>query len=181
MPMTLIIGPMKSGKSLELIARLSPYEYTKSKILLLQPIHNVRDASVVSRSGLKKQARKVKSLAEVADATEDVIGIDEINMFPAADAAVISTWLHQGKRLVVSGLDLDYRAKLHPIISKIYELKPELIVDRIAVCELCLSYKARFTQIVADGKVVRGGLPSLIPEDGTYHYRPVCRKCYDSN
>ena len=181
MAMTLIIGPMKSGKSLELIARLSPYEYTGSKILLLQPSHNIRDTSVESRSGLKKKARKVTSLQEVSDATEDVIGIDEVNMFPAEDAQVLKKWLLEGKRLVVSGLDLDYRARMLPIIAEIYQLKPELVIDRIAVCELCKSYKARFTQVVANGTIVRSGLPSLLPEDGTYLYRPVCRPCYQKD
>ena len=181
MALTLIIGPMKSGKSLELIARLSPYEYTANKIILFQPQQNVRDVSVVSRSGLKKDSIKVHSLAEVVDTPEDVIGIDEVNMFEVSDAKVIEQWLLAGKELIISGLDLDYKREIMPIIAELYKLKPEIVIDRVAVCELCKRYNARFTQVLENNKVVRGGLPSLLPEDGSYHYRPVCRDCYDKD
>lgn len=181
MSFTLIIGPMKSGKSLELIARLSPYEFTEKKILFVQPTSNVRDEAIVSRSGISKAAVKVHDLSEVHSDSFDVIGVDEINMFPEESWVAVQRWLNEGKDVVISGLDLDYSATLIPIVRHLLELKPELIIDRLAVCELCRQYTARFTQIVHEGKVVRGGLPHIVPEDGTFSYRPVCRTCYQLN
>ena len=169
---------MKSGKSLELIARLNPYEFTDKRIVLVQPTANVRDEAIVSRSGVRKPAIKVSDLREVGVDTFDVIGVDEIHMFPESSHEIIKKWLEIGKDVVVSGLDLDYSATLVPVVGKLLELKPEHIIDRHAVCELCKDYSARFTQIVHKGTVVRGGLPHVVPEDGTYHYRPVCRRCY---
>ena len=178
MALTLIIGPMKSGKTLELIARLNPYEHTDLTTLLIQSARNVRDFKIESRSGLKKEAQKVKGLHEVADTTADIIGIDEIHMFAVEDISVIEQWLLANKQVMVSGLDIDYSATLIPVIKAILELKPETIIDRAAVCELCKRYEARFTQIVHNDSVVRSGLPPVVPEDGSYEYRPVCRACY---
>lgn len=178
MAFTLIIGPMKSGKSLELIARLNPYEFTDKRIVLVQPKANVRDEAIISRSGVQKPAIKVAHLQEIDDSSFDVVGVDEIHMFPEDSWKTVKHWLAEGKDVVVSGLDLDYSATLVPIVRRLLELKPEHIIDRHAVCELCKQYTARFTQIVHRDEVVRGGLPHIVPEDGTYNYRPVCRPCY---
>lgn len=181
MAFTLIIGPMKSGKSLELIARMQPYEFTDKQLLLIQPAANVRDSAIVSRSGLSKTALKVANLKDV-DVTEyDVIGIDEIHMFEPHEVELLKSWLLTGKHIIASGLDLDYSATLIPIISNLMALKPEKIIDRRSVCELCKRLSGRYSQIVHHGAVIRSGLPSVVPEDGTYQYRPVCRTCYFSD
>lgn len=181
MAFTLIIGPMKSGKSLELIARMQPYEFTDKKLLLVQPAANVRDSGIVSRSGLSKTAQKVTSLHDVLVDDYDVIGIDEVHMFEPQETALVQTWILAGKQIIASGLDLDYSATLIPIIGKLLALKPEKIIDRRSVCELCKRLSGRYSQIVHNGRVIRAGLPSVVPEDGTYAYRPVCRTCYFSD
>lgn len=177
MAFTLILGPMKSGKSLELIARIAPYEFAGKKVLYAQPNHNVRDDGVVSRSGLKVKAIKVTTLTEIPKGF-DVIGIDEINMFAEGDARQVFDWLNDNKEVVVSGLDLSYKAELIPIIARLLELKPDTIISKLAVCEVCLNYEAKFTQILHKGEPLLGGISIISPEDGTYVYEPRCRSCY---
>jgi thymidine kinase len=168
---------MKSGKSLELIARIAPYEFAGKKVLYAQPCHNVRDEGVMSRSGLKVKAVKVNSLTEITNGF-DVIGIDEINMFDEADVKQVYGWLKAGKEVVISGLDLSYKGELIPLVCRLMELKPDVMIHKLAVCEVCLNYDAKFTQILHKGEPVLEGLPIVTPEDGTYAYEPRCRECF---
>ena len=177
MALTLIMGPMKSGKSLELIARVAPYEFAEKKVLYLQPHSDVRDSGITSRAGINTKASRVKSLAEI-DNGFDVIAVDEVNMFDEKDYKTIDKWVGEGKEVFVSGLDLDYSGRLIPIVKKIFELKPDLLITKLAVCDVCHRYNAQFTQILDKGKPVLEGLPSLVPEDGTYVYEARCRDCY---
>jgi len=178
MALTLIVGPMKSGKSLELIARVAPYEHAKKQVLYVKPNKDVRDKTLHSRIGLNTRATIVKTLQEVTNGF-DVIGIDEVHMFPATDVKYIQKWLKDKKDIFVSGLDLDYSATLTPLVKKILELKPEKIISKVAVCDACHKYNAQFTQILHNGKAVLGGLPPVVPEDGTYIYEPRCRDCHE--
>lgn len=168
---------MKSGKSLELIARVAPYAYADQKILYVQAAQNSRDNGITSRLGIDTQALRVTSLTEVTT-DFDVIGIDEINMFPATDITVISRWLKLNKEVFISGLDLDYRATVPPIITAIYEQQPDVIIRKQAVCDVCKKINAGFTQILANGKPILSGLPLITPEDGTYDYQARCRDCF---
>lgn len=177
MSLTLIMGPMKSGKSLELIARVAPYEFADKKVLYLQSSKDVRDEGVTSRIGINTKAERVKSLTEI-DNGFDVIAVDEVHMFAPSDAAQIEKWVIEGKQVFLTGLDLDYSATLQPMIKEILQLKPDNLIIKKAVCEVCHRYNAKFTQILHKGKPVLGGLPSVVPEDGTYTYEVRCRKCY---
>ena len=177
MGLTLIIGPMKSGKSLELIARVAPYEFANKKVLYVKSSKDVRDQGITSRAGINTKAVHVSSLSEVKNHV-DVIGIDEVHMFDEDDAKYIDEWLNNGKEVFASGLDLDYSATITPMVRRLVELKPELILTKTAVCEACHEYRALFTQIIHKGKPVLGGLPPIVPEDGTYIYQARCRNCY---
>lgn len=175
---TMIIGPMKSGKSLELLARMAPYSFADRRVLYVQSDRNVRDEGVSSRIGINSTALKVSSLKEVPS-DFDVIGIDEIHMFEPEDADVIAEWLmNEDKTFFVSGLDLDYSGNMPEIIHRLLELKPDSIIPKIAVCDVCKKYRAQFTQILHDGEPVLSGLPTVVPEDGSYEYQARCRWCY---
>jgi len=177
MAYTLILGPMKSGKSLELIARVAPYQFANKKVVFVQPIKNVRDGTVSSRAGVGAKSIKVKSLSEVSSHF-DVIGIDEVHMFDESDYKIVRRWVKDGKELVVSGLDLDYRTKMIPIIVRLLELKPDKIINKQAVCDICKKYNAIYGQILKNGEPILEGLPAVVPEDGTYEYEVRCRSCH---
>ncbi len=167
---------MKSGKTLELIARVAPFEFAKKRITYVQPKKNTREEHITSRLGLNTRAVVVESLGEVNDF--DVVGVDEINMFEPGDAEVIEQWVREGKDVFISGLDLDYRGIMPPIVKEVLELKPDVVIIKQAVCEVCHTYDAHFTQILKGNEPVLGGLPLITPDDGTYIYEARCRKCF---
>lgn len=178
MELFLILGPMKSGKSFELISYFMPLNYTNIKFSLYQPIKNKRSEDIWSRNGISIKAKKISSLKEILNKKDKVIGIDEVHMFPEKDSFVINQLLKNNKKVIVSGLDLDYRGKMFPIIKKIFELSPKKVKYKKAVCELCKKQEAIYTQIFKNNKPVLNGLPSVIPDDGKYSYVSVCRNCF---
>ncbi len=178
MSLTLILGPMKSGKSYELISFFAPLTYTKLKFGLYQSVHNVRDSFLTSRNGVKLEAKKINSLREILNDDVEVIGIDEIHMFEPEDIEVIEKLLKKGVRIIISGLDTDYEGKLFDTIARLIELVPEEIKYRQAVCEICQTPAAIYTQILKNNQPITSGLQPLVPEDGTYNYLAVCRNCF---
>ena len=177
MAFVFITGPMKSGKSLELIARVVPFEYADKKILFVNPKKNVRESNVTSRLGIDASSQVVSSLQEVGD-DFDVIGVDEIHKFEEEDAKEIEKWVKKGKDVFISGLDLDYQGHMIQTTLKVLELRPDTIVVKNAVCEVCHTYDARFTQLLAEGKEITEGIPPVNPDDGTFQYEARCRGCF---
>lgn len=178
MNLTLILGPMKSGKSFDLISRFAHLKYAQIPFALFNSLKNVRDKNVFSRNGLELEAKKIGSLSEVEADGLKIIGIDEIHMFNEDDALTIEKFLKRGIEVVVSGLDLDYRGEMFKIIKRLFELGPKEVIYRRAVCERCKIPEAVYTQILKDNKPLLSGLPPVVPEDGSYEYQPLCRNCF---
>lgn len=179
MPLTMILGPMKSGKSFDLISEIAPLKYTNLPHVLYQSDRHVRDeARVKSRGGADLEAVLVSSVEDAVGKGYIVVGIDELHMFPESDAAVIADLLKRHVRVVASGLDTDHQGRMFPIVQKLLALGPHEVRYRKAVCEDCRRPDAVFTQVSFEGKPVSGELPSVLPEDGTYTYKAVCRHCF---
>lgn len=182
MHLTLILGPMKSGKSFDLISRFSHLKYAKIPFGLFQSSRNVRDAQIFSRNGnLQLEAKKVASLSEINEDKFKVIGIDEVHMFAKQDVLAVERFLKRGVEVVASGLDLDYQGRLFGIVKKLLELGPKEVKYRQAVCEQCQSLDAVYSQILKGGQAVLEGLPAIMPDDGSYDYQPRCRRCFQKN
>lgn len=178
MDLTLILGPMKSGKSYDLISFFAPLKYTTIPFVLYQSARHVREAEVKSRNGASLEARQVLDLQSALEGDYKVVGIDETHMFGLDDVQIVEKLLKKGVKVVVSGLDLDYRGKMFGIIQSFLELGPKEVRYKRAVCEQCKSPDAMYTQVLNRGVPVTGGMPSVIPDDGTYSYQATCRYCF---
>ncbi|MFA5178296.1 MAG: thymidine kinase [Candidatus Paceibacterota bacterium] len=181
MELTLILGPMKSGKSFEMISNFMPLAYTDINYGIYQPQKNIREENLWSRNGVSIQAKKIETLFEILNKQEAIVGIDEIHMFAEKDAEAINSLISRGTKIFISGLDMDYQGKIFPIIKKIFELGPQKVNYKRAVCEICKKPNAIYTQVYQFGIPVVDGVPSVLPEDGTYEYKPVCRQCFQKN
>ena len=89
MELTLILGPMKSGKSFELISYFMPLKYTDIPFALYQSMKNIRSENIWSRNGVSLEAKKVDTLAEILESNLKIVGIDEIHMFNEKEAEII--------------------------------------------------------------------------------------------
>ena len=178
MGLKLILGPMKSGKSFELISHFAHLKYTNIPYALYQSSKHVRDKGVKSRNGAILEAQLVENISGALEKDYKIVGVEEVHMFDESAAEVVKKLLAGGTNVIACGLDMDYKGELFPIVRRLLELGPKEIVYKRAVCEICKDPNAVYTQVLFKGKPVTGGLPPVLPEDGTYEYKAVCRKCF---
>lgn len=179
MGLKMILGPMKSGKSFDMISCFMPLQYSNISFEIYQPQKNVRDKALCSRNGIELKAKKIATLSEVSKNDFSIIGIDEIHMFDSTDVFVLEKMLKRNNlQIIIAGLDLDYRGELFPIVKNLFEIGPDKVVYKKAVCENCKQFSAKYTQILTQEGPILDSLPSVVPDDGTYIYKSLCRKCF---
>jgi thymidine kinase len=170
-----IAGPMFSGKSEELIRRVTRYELARVPVQTFKPAIDNRyaDTEVVSHSHLRTAAIPVADSEELLRTVEDrtvVVGIDEGQFFDDGLVDVATMLAGAGKQLIIAGLDTDYLGRpFEPIPSLM--LVAEYVTKTLAVCHRC-GGPGMFTQrvISSDDLVVLGA---------TDAYEARCRRCYD--
>ena len=170
-----ICGPMFSGKSEELIRRVTRSKIARIPVQVFKPQLDNRyaDTEVVSHSALKVDAIPVESsvelLKKVADSTE-VIGIDEGQFFDDGLVDIVDNLAATGKQMIVAGLDTDYLRRPFDPIPALCD-RAEYVTKMLAVCHRC-GGPALYTQriVQADDLVVLGAQDS---------YEARCRMCYD--
>jgi thymidine kinase len=178
--LVLVLGPMKSGKSLELVSLLSPLRFSTVRHRIYQSDRHVRDSGVTSRSGGVLETTKTTSLDVALHEPVDVVGVDEVHMFDVADIAAVGQLLDRGTKVVVAGIDLDHRGELFAPVRALLELGPHTVTYRRAVCDVCRAFNATHTQVLASGEpFTRQLAPSTaLPDDGTFGYEARCRRCF---
>ena len=179
-----ICGSMFSGKSEELLYRLRRAEYAKKRVLTIKhTIDNRKSYScIVCHSGDEREAfplgsceESLKTLSTLADDSVDVIGIDEIQFFPPETLPVICSLLDKGKRIILAGLDLDFRGQPFGIMPELLALADEVSKLR-AICTCC-GDEANFSQRLINGQPARHDEP-IILVGGEECYEPRCRLCF---
>jgi thymidine kinase len=110
----IICGPMFSGKSEELIRRIRRAEIARQRIQIFKHAIDARYEadSIVSHNRQSIPSLTVRTsadiLAKVVDRTE-IVAIDEGQFFDDGLVEVCHRLANLGKRVIVAGLDLDYR------------------------------------------------------------------------
>lgn len=170
-----IAGPMFSGKSEELIRRVTRYHIARVPTQTFKPSLDTRFAvtEVVSHSRHSTEATPVTDSDELLRAIEDrtvVVGIDEGQFFDEGLLDVAEILAGAGKNIIVAGLDLDYLGRpFEPIPSLM--LRAEYVTKLLAVCHRC-GGPGLFTQ-----RVVRSDQLVVLGATGAYEAR--CRRCFD--
>jgi len=170
-----ICGSMFSGKSEELIRRLRRATIARQKVQAFKPDIDDRYGSddIVSHDARRIECAKVKTAAEIiagVDADTRVVGIDEAQFLGEDLVEVCEQLAGRGKRVIVAGLDQDYRGIPFEPIPQLLALA-ESITKTMAVCMVC-GAPANKTQrlIESDERIVVG-------TGGTYE--PRCRACFE--
>jgi thymidine kinase len=170
-----ICGPMFSGKSEELIRRVTRSRIARLPVQTFKPVIDTRyaDEEVVSHSALRVAAVPVSDaqalLRSVDDATV-VVGIDEAQFFGMDLVDVCESLAAAGKQVIVAGLDLDFmRRPFEPVPTLCG--RAEYVQKMLAVCHRC-GGPALFTQ-----RIVRSDDLVVLGAQGAYEAR--CRACYD--
>lgn len=168
-----ICGCMFSGKTEELIRRLRRAQIAKQTVAIFKPRIDTRYSAdhIVSHSEQSLQSIVVDSLDEIVDKskTAQVIGIDEAQFFPTELVAVCEHLANQGKRVIVAGLDQDYRGKPFEPIPQLLAVA-EYITKTLAICVICGNPADRTQRITTHQERVVVGAKDI--------YEARCRSCF---
>lgn len=170
-----ICGSMFSGKSEELIRRLRRAQIARQRVQIFKPKLDDRysDGHIVSHSELKIASEVVTSSSEILQSVDDrteVVGIDEAQFFDAGIVQVCEKLANMGKRVIVAGLDKDYRGKPFDPMPELLAVA-EYITKTLAICMKC-GNPANYTQ-----RLVDSGERILVGSEGAYEAR--CRRCFE--
>jgi thymidine kinase len=169
-----ITGSMFSGKSEELIRRVRRVQIARQKVQLFKPRVDSRYANdqIVSHSDMKMPSLVVGSASEILerlDGTTEVVGIDEGQFFDAGLVDVVNTLADRGLRVIVAGLDQDYRGRPFDPMPQLLAIA-EYVDKTLAICMRCGAPANRSQRLVADtDRVVVGG---------SDEYEARCRRCF---
>ena len=175
-----VVGPMYSGKSEELIRRLKRAKIAKQKIIVFKPQIDDRYSKkdVVSHSGDSIDAIPINHASEINDLIDEdvqVVGIDEVQFFDNEIVDIAVELASKGVRVIAAGLDMDFKGEPFGPTPKLLAVAE--FVDKIqAICSVC-GQPATRSQRLIDGKPARYDDP-IIQVGAVESYEARCRKCH---
>lgn len=160
-----VTGCMFSGKSEELIRRLKRAKIAKQTVQVFKPSIDDRFSSieVVSHTGDKIEAIPVSESKEILGKVKkdtDVVGIDEAQFFDDNLILVARELAKKGKRVIIAGLDMDFRGEPFGPMPKLLAIADE-ILKLHAICIVC-GEEATMTQRLINGKPARYDDPVIM-------------------
>ena len=177
-----ICGSMFSGKSEELLRRIKRGVIAKQKVLLFKPsIDNRYDENRVStHNGNSYDSISIEKSSDilnfVKDTKYDIIGIDEIQFFDNDIAKIINKLADDGIRVIVAGLDMDFKAEpFHPM-PEIMAIS-EMVTKLHAVCNKCGKEASRSQRLI-NGKPAKYDDPVVVI-GASESYEARCRHCHE--
>jgi thymidine kinase len=169
-----ICGSMFSGKTEELIRRLRRAQIARQRVAIFKPRLDDRFSQdhLVSHSEQRIPSTDVGSATEIlALAGEaDVLGIDEAQFLGPDLVEVCERLANDGKRVIVAGLDQDFRGRPFEPIPQLLAIA-EYITKALAICVVCGAPANRTQRKVARGERVVVGASDL--------YEARCRRCFE--
>ena len=173
----LICGSMFSGKSEELIRRVRRAQIARQQVKVFTNKIDVRygEAQVASHSGSNLDALPIKSAVDIWNHLDDsttVVAIDEAQFFDWQIAEVVAQLAHRGVRVIIAGLDTDFRGEPFgpmPILMA----QAEEVTKLNAICMVCGGPASR-TQRLVNGEPAAYDDP-LVVVGANEMYEARCR------
>jgi thymidine kinase len=178
-----ICGCMYSGKTEELIRRLHHVQIARQRLAAFTPHRDTRYATgnLVSHNGVRIEAHAIGSVSEILDHVEEdvqVVALDELHFFdddPDTICAICQTLADRGIRVIVAGLDQDFRALPFPAMSRLLAVAEQ--ADKLyAICVRCGAYATRSQRLI-DGHAAPFDAPTIVV-GGLELYEARCRACF---
>lgn len=168
-----ITGAMFSGKTEELIRRLKRAKIANQRVEIFKPALDTRydEAKVVSHDANFILSTPVEHSSELLEKTEgvNVVGIDEAQFFDMALPDVCQSLALRGIRIIVAGLDMDFRGKPFGPVPNLLAVA-EYITKVHAICAHCGNLATHSYRLSSEEGTVMLGEKD--------RYEPRCRTCY---
>lgn len=170
-----IVGPMFSGKSEELIRRVTRAVIARQRVAVFKPALDDRYhvSQVASHAGRTTEAVAVPSAASIRAHLSgqgellsaqpegvDVVGIDEAQFFGPDLVPLVLELADAGVRVILAGLDLDFRAEPFGPVPELLA-RAESVEKLTAICTVCGAPATRSQRLIG-GQPARFGDPVLL-------------------
>ncbi len=170
----LICGSMFSGKTEELIRRLTRARIARLNVQIFKPALDTRyhDQNIVSHAALTISSTPVQTAGQISELAGhcDVVGIDEAQFFDHEIINVCNTLANQGKRVIVAGLDMDFAGQPFGCMPPLMAIA-EYVTKVHAICVVCGDIAQYSYRLVPSQARV------LLGETDSYEAR--CRRCFN--
>jgi len=179
-----ITGPMFAGKTEELLRRVKRAQIARKNAVLFKPKLDTRYASdrVSTHDGQSLPCYILPASVSFSIFTHfipqgllesvDVVAFDEAQFFGQEFPELCETLVRLGKRVIVAGLDLNFRGEPFGPMPALLALADE-VLKLTAVCTICGNPATRSQRLV-NGKSVTEG--PLVLVGGLETYEPRCRE-----
>ncbi len=168
-----ICGSMFSGKTEELIRRLKRAKIANQKVEIFKPMTDTRydNQKVVSHDANSILSIPVDSSSKLLDLSDgvSVVGVDEAQFFDADLPNICQTLALRGTRVIVAGLDMDYRGQPFGPMPNLLAVA-EYITKVHAICHHCGNLATHSFRLSTEEDTV------VLGEKDRYEAR--CRTCY---
>ncbi len=170
-----VVGPMFSGKSEELIRRLRRAEIARQRVQIFKPVIDQRytASGIVSHSGLEIASGLVKDALDILQKVEprtEVVGIDEAQFLGEHLVQACTKLADMGKRVIVAGLDTDFMGRPFEPMPRLLAVAEE-ITKLLAICVRCGNPAVHTQRLVASEELI------VVGAGGMYEAR--CRRCFE--
>ena len=179
----LIIGPMFSGKSTELLHTINSYRSIGKDVLVINHAFNNRynstNVSTHDKAVLDSNCITVLQLGDIEKETQtrscleqaDIICIEELQFFEDAKE-IVTKWVNEYHKCVVcAGLIADYKCQPFGDVGKLIPYADEIQHTKALCCVCNDGTIGLFTQRVSPHQ-------DQVAVGATDMYRVVCRKHY---
>ncbi len=147
-----VTGSMFCGKTDEIIRRLRRAVIARQKVQVFKPSIDTRYATekLASHAGTEFEATPVKDPGQIRNLIEDdttVVAIDEAQFFHESICDVVQELAANGLRVIVGGLDTDFRAEPFGCMPKLMA-QAEWVDKLHAICMVCGEAASRTQRLI---------------------------------
>jgi thymidine kinase len=168
-----ICGSMFSGKTEELIRRLKRAQFARQRVEIFKPQVDTRydEVKIVSHDSNSIISTVVPAASNILllSGDVDVIGIDEAQFFDDELPSVCETLANKGVRIIIAGLDMDYRGRPFGPIPHLLSIA-EFVTKVHAICMDCGNLANHSYRTNSNREQVMLGEKD--------EYLPLCRSCF---
>lgn len=175
-----ICGCMFAGKTEELIRRINRIQYAKKSIVVFKPVIDDRydKTQVVSHSNQRVDSIPIRDSSEVLNYIDQLpyaVAFDEAQFFDEGLIEVIDRLANSGVRVIVAGLDQDFRGEPFGIMPALMA-RSEYITKLQGICMVCGAPATRTQRIINGHPADYDDQTILVSASEKYESR--CRHCH---
>lgn len=179
-----ITGPMFAGKSEELFRRLRRATIARERVLAARPDTDARSRPLTATSHDGREiAADVVGQADpgtltrlVNDREPQVVGLDEVQFLDESYSGAISALVARGMRVIVAGLDMDFRGVPFGISADLMALADD-VSKLSAICVRCGQPGMMTQRMTGSRPASRETARILVGGEDRYEAR--CRSCHE--